>query len=52
MKEISGMYLNLFDMLQGVAGQLLVDVVTVPTPAMKHATMVRALLINILCRVC
>jgi hypothetical protein len=52
MKEISGMYLNLFDMLQGVAGQLLVDVVIVPTHTMKHATMLRALLINILCRVC
>jgi hypothetical protein len=46
------MYLNLFDMFQGVAGHFLVDAVTVPTPTTKHATMVRALLINILCRVC
>jgi hypothetical protein len=39
------MYLNLFDMFQGAAGQLLVDAITIPTPTMKHATMVRALLI-------
>jgi hypothetical protein len=36
------MYLNFFDMFQGVA--VLVDAVTVPTPTTKHATMVRALL--------
>jgi hypothetical protein len=45
MKEITGMYLKLFDMVQGDAGQLLVEVVTVPTPTTKHATIVRALLI-------
>jgi hypothetical protein len=51
-KEISGIYLNIFDMFQGAAGQLLVDTVSFPTPTTKHATMVRVLLINILCRVC
>jgi hypothetical protein len=39
------MYLNLFNMFQGAAGQLLVDIVTVPTPTTKQASMVRALLI-------
>jgi hypothetical protein len=52
MKEISGMYLNIFDTFEGAAGQLLVGAVTFPTPTTKHATMVRALLINILCTVC
>jgi hypothetical protein len=32
-------------MFQGVAGQHLVNAVTIPTPTTKHATMVRALLI-------
>jgi hypothetical protein len=45
MKEISGMYLKIFDMVQGAAGQLLVDTVTAPTPTTKHAKMVRPLLI-------
>jgi predicted dehydrogenase len=31
-------------MFQGVAGQLLVDAVSIPTPTAKHETMVRALL--------
>jgi hypothetical protein len=39
------MYINIFDMFQGVAGQLLIDTVTAPTPTTKHAIMVRALLI-------
>jgi hypothetical protein len=52
MKEISGMYLNILDMSQGAAGQLLVGIVTFPTHTTKHATMARALLINILCIVC
>jgi hypothetical protein len=51
-KEISGIYLNIFDMFQGVKAQLLFTAVTFPTPTTKHATMVRALLINILCTVC
>jgi hypothetical protein len=32
-------------MFQGVAEQLLVDAITIPTPTTKHATMVRGLLI-------
>jgi hypothetical protein len=51
-KEISAMYLNIFDMFQGAKAQLLFTVVTFPTPTTKHATMVRALLINILYTVC
>jgi hypothetical protein len=51
-KEMSGMYLNIFDMFQGAKAQLLIAAVTFPTPTMKHATIVRALLINILCTVC
>jgi hypothetical protein len=52
MKEISGMYLNIFDMFQGAKARLLIATVTFPTPTTKHATIVRALLINILCTVC
>jgi hypothetical protein len=52
MKEISGMYLNIFDMSQGAKAQLLITTVTFPTPTTKHATIVSALLINILCTVC
>jgi hypothetical protein len=51
-KEISGMYLNIFDMFQGAKAQLLFAAVTFSTPITKHAAMVRALLINILCTVC
>jgi hypothetical protein len=51
-KEISGMYLNIFDMFQGAKVRLLIAAVTFPTPTMKHPTIVRALLINILCTVC
>jgi hypothetical protein len=47
------MYLNIFDVFQGVkAKQLLFATVTSPTPTTKQATMVRTLLINILCTVC
>jgi hypothetical protein len=52
MKEISGMYLNIFDMFQGAKVRLLIAAVTFPTPTTKHATIVRALLINILCTIC
>jgi hypothetical protein len=48
-KEISGMYLNIFDMIEA---QLLITAVMFPTHTTKHATIVRALLINILCTVC
>jgi hypothetical protein len=52
-KEISGMYLNIFDVFQGAkAQQLLFAVVMFPSPTTKQATMVRTLLINILCTVC
>jgi hypothetical protein len=51
-KEISGMYLNIVNMFQGAAGQLLVGAVTFQTPTTKQAIMVRVLLINILCTVC
>jgi hypothetical protein len=52
-KEISGMYLNIVDVFQGAkAQQLLFAAVTFPTPTTKQATMVRTLLINILCTVC
>ena len=33
-------------MLQGDAGQVLVDAVTIPSPTTKHVTMVRELIIN------
>jgi hypothetical protein len=46
------MYLNIFNMFQGAKAQLLIAEVTFPTPTTKHATIVRALLINILCTVC
>jgi hypothetical protein len=46
------MYLNIFDMFQGAKAQLLIAAVTFPTPTIKHATIIRAPLFNILCRVC
>jgi hypothetical protein len=46
------MYLNIFDMFQGAKARLLIAAVMFPTPTMKHATIVRALLINIPCTVC
>jgi hypothetical protein len=51
-KEISGMYLGIFNTFQGAKAQLLFAAVTFPTRTMKHATMVRALLINILYTIC
>jgi hypothetical protein len=51
-EEISGIYLNIFDMFQGAKAQLLFAALTFPTPTTKHETMVRALLINILCTIC
>jgi hypothetical protein len=52
MKEISGMYLNIFDVFQGAkAQQLLFAAVMFPSPTIKQTTMVRTLLINILCTV-
>jgi hypothetical protein len=52
MKEICGMYLNIFDMFQGAKMQELFAAVTFPSPTTKILTMVRTLLINILCTVC
>jgi hypothetical protein len=47
------MYLNIFDVFQGGKAQkLLFAAVTFPGPTTKQATMVRTLLINILCTVC
>jgi hypothetical protein len=52
-KEINGMYLNIFDVFQGAKVQeLLFAAVTFSSPTTKQATMVRTLLINILCTVC
>jgi hypothetical protein len=49
MNEISGMYLNIFDVFQGAkVPQLLFYAITFPTPTTKQETMVRTLLINIL----
>jgi hypothetical protein len=42
------MYLNIFDAFQGAKAQL-IAAITFPTPTTKHATIVIALLINILC---
>jgi hypothetical protein len=53
MKEISGMYINIFDVFQGAKAQeLLFAAVTFPSPTTKQATMVWTLLINIPCTVC
>jgi hypothetical protein len=46
------MYLNIFDMFQGAKARLLIAAVTFPTPTTKHATIVKALFINILYIVC
>jgi hypothetical protein len=51
-KEISGMYLNIFDVFQGAKAQELFAVVTFPNPTTKQATMVMTLLINILYTTC
>jgi hypothetical protein len=48
MKEISGMYLNIFDVFQGAKAQeLLFAIVTFSSPTTKQATMVRTLLITL-----
>jgi hypothetical protein len=47
------MYLNIFDVFLGVKAQELLFVAVIfPSPTTKQATMVRTLLINILCIVC
>jgi hypothetical protein len=47
------MYLIIFDVFQGAKEQeLLFAAVTFPSPTTKEGTMVRTLLINILCTVC
>jgi hypothetical protein len=51
MKEISGMYLNIFDVFQGAKARDLFAAVTFPSPTTKQSTMVSALLINILCTI-
>jgi hypothetical protein len=51
-KEISGMYINIFDVFQGATTREIFAAVTFPSPTTKISTMVRTLLINILCTVC
>jgi hypothetical protein len=46
------MYLIIFDVSQGAKVQELFAAVTFPSPTMRQATMVRTLLINILCTIC
>jgi hypothetical protein len=46
------MYLNIFDVFQGAKARELFAAVTFPSPTTKHLTIVRTLLINILCTVC
>jgi hypothetical protein len=46
------MYLNIFDMYQGATARELFVAVTFPSPTTKQSTMVRTLLINILCTIC
>jgi hypothetical protein len=46
------MYLNIFDVFQGDTAQELFAVVRSPSPTTKQSTIVRTLLINILCTVC
>jgi hypothetical protein len=41
MKEISAMYLNIFNIFQGAKARLLIAAITFPTPTTKHATIVR-----------
>jgi hypothetical protein len=52
MKEISVIYLNIFDVFQGATTQELFAAVTFPSPTTKISTIFRTLLINILCIVC
>jgi hypothetical protein len=49
-KEISGLYLKIFDVFQGP--RFFFATVTFPSPTIKQSTMVRTLLINILYIVC
>jgi hypothetical protein len=44
-KEISGMYLNIFDAFQGATTRELFAAVTIPSPTTKISTMVWTLLI-------
>jgi hypothetical protein len=46
------MYLNIFDVFQGAKAQELFAAVMFPRPATKQSTIIRTLLINILCTVC
>jgi hypothetical protein len=46
------MYLNIFDVFQGVTTRELFAAITMPSPTTKISTMVRTLLINILYTVC
>jgi hypothetical protein len=46
------MYLNIFDVFQGAKAQELFAAVMFPSPATKQSTIIRTLLINILCTVC
>jgi hypothetical protein len=46
------MYLNIFDVFQGAMTRERFVAVTIPSPTTKTSTMVRTLLINILCTVC
>jgi hypothetical protein len=46
------MYLNIFDVFQGATTRELLAAVTIPSPTTKILTMVRTLLINVLCTVC
>jgi hypothetical protein len=41
MKEISAMYLNIFNIFHGAKARLLIAAITFPTPTTKHATIVR-----------
>jgi hypothetical protein len=51
-KEISGMYLNIFDVFQCDTARELFAAVMFPSPSTKQSTMVRTLLINTLYTVC
>jgi hypothetical protein len=46
------MYLNIFDVFKGATTREIFAAVTFPSPTMKISTMVRTLLINILCTAC
>jgi hypothetical protein len=46
------MYLNIFDVFQGATTRELFAAKTIPRPTTKISTMVRTLLINVLCTIC